>query len=104
MYDRDFVTTAARSQTTFGEPDAGGRRRGCGKEFGANNFYGGNAPSREWTNQTLVSLNHRIGARGRMGVRGRGVVSDRTATGSSSTRRGRSCRTTGTEPTPRSGR
>ena len=35
------------------------------KEFGANNFYGGNAPSREWTNQTLVAADHRFGdARG----------------------------------------
>jgi iron complex outermembrane receptor protein len=31
------------------------------KEFGANNFYGGNAPSREWTNQTLVSADRRLG-------------------------------------------
>src|SRR5688572_23912095 len=63
MYDRDFVTTAARSQSTFG-----GRTRVAvswlRKEFGANNFYGGNAPSREWTDQTLVSLNQRIGASG----------------------------------------
>ena len=63
MYDRDFVTTAARSQSTFGS-----RTRVAiswlGKEFGANNFYGGNAPSREWTDQTLVSLNQRIGAGG----------------------------------------
>ena len=29
------------------------------KDFGANNFYGGNAPSREWTNQTLVAFDHR---------------------------------------------
>jgi iron complex outermembrane receptor protein len=29
------------------------------KEFGANNFYGGNAPSREWTNQTLLAAEHR---------------------------------------------
>jgi outer membrane cobalamin receptor len=61
MYDRDFVTTAARSQTSFGDStrlSASWLR----KEFGANNFYGGNAPSREWTNQTLLTLNHRIGA------------------------------------------
>ncbi len=32
------------------------------KEFGANNFYGGNSPSREWTNQTLVAADHRLGA------------------------------------------
>ena len=62
MYDRDFVTTMARSQTTFGE-----RTRVSAswllKEFGANNFYGGNAPSREWTNQTLLTLNHQLGDR-----------------------------------------
>ena len=34
------------------------------KEFGANNFYGGNAPSREWTNQALLSADHRLGAAG----------------------------------------
>ncbi len=60
MYDRDFKTTMARSRTTFGE------RSGLSvaylwKEFGANNFYGGSAPSREWTNQMLVSADHRVG-------------------------------------------
>ena len=60
MYDRDFKTTAISSRTSFGE------RTGVSvsylwKEFGANNFYGGNAPSREWTNQTLVSADHRLG-------------------------------------------
>jgi iron complex outermembrane receptor protein len=66
MYDRDYVTTMARSQSTFGD-----RTRvslsWLRKEFGANNFYGGNAPSREWTNQTLLSLHHRIGAFGGWG-------------------------------------
>ena len=33
------------------------------KEFGANNFYGGNAPSREWTNQTLIAVDHSFGER-----------------------------------------
>ena len=37
------------------------------KEFGANNFYGGNAPSREWTNQTLVAADHRFGDAARAG-------------------------------------
>src|SRR5688572_6933163 len=58
MYDRDFVTTAARSQSTFG-----GRTRVAvswlRKEFGANNFYGGNAPSREWTDQLLLTATRR---------------------------------------------
>ena len=37
------------------------RCRTCWQEFGANNFYGGNAPSREWTNQTLIAADHRFG-------------------------------------------
>ena len=55
MYDRDFMTTSLRSQTSFGARRRVLGCRGSGKEFGANNFYGGNAPSREWTNQTLVA-------------------------------------------------
>jgi outer membrane cobalamin receptor len=60
MYDRDFKTAIVRSRTSFGN------RSGLSvsylwKEFGANNFYGGNAPSREWTNQTLVAADHRFG-------------------------------------------
>jgi len=60
MYDRDFKTAILRSRTSFGE------RSGLSisylwKEFGANNFYGGNAPSREWTNQTLIAADHRFG-------------------------------------------
>ena len=55
------ITTAIlRSRTSFGD------RSGLSvsylwKEFGANEFYGGNAPSREWTNQTLVAGDHRFG-------------------------------------------
>ncbi len=61
MYDRDFETFIARSRTAVGE------RTGLSvsylwKEFGANNFYGGNAPSREWTNQTLAAADHRFGS------------------------------------------
>ena len=97
-YDRDFVTTAARSQSTFGS-----RTRVAiswlGKEFGANNFYGGNAPSREWTDQTLVSLNQRIGAGGGWEFAAVGSYRIRMVTGSCSTRRGRNCRTTGTART-----
>ena len=60
MYDRDFKQAILRSRTTFGN------RTGLSvsylwKEFGANNFYGGNAPSREWTNQTLLAADHRFG-------------------------------------------
>lgn len=59
-YDRDFETTMARSRTTFGDR-SGVSVSYLWKEFGANNFYGGNAPSREWTNQMLVSADHRVG-------------------------------------------
>jgi len=60
MYDRDFATALFRSQSSWGDRTqvAASWLR---KEFGANNFYGGNAPSREWTSQTLLSLRHRIG-------------------------------------------
>jgi iron complex outermembrane recepter protein len=59
MYDRDFKTTIVRSRTSLG--DASGLSFShLWKEFGANNFYGGNAPSREWTNQTLLAADHRF--------------------------------------------
>ena len=60
MYDRDFATASFRTQSSWGDRTqlAASWLR---KEFGANNFYGGNAPSREWTNQTLVTLQHRVG-------------------------------------------
>ena len=60
MYDREFTTTIARSRTLFGR-DSGVSVSFLRKAFGANNFYGGNAPSREWTNQTLVAADHRFG-------------------------------------------
>jgi iron complex outermembrane receptor protein len=60
MYDRDFHTTLLRSNTSFGERTSASLSF-LRKEFGANNFYGGNAPSREWTNQTLATVDHRIG-------------------------------------------
>jgi iron complex outermembrane receptor protein len=60
MYDRDYKTAILRSRTSLGS------RSGLSvsylwKEFGANNFYGGNAPSREWTNQTLIAMDHSFG-------------------------------------------
>ena len=69
MYDRDFKTAIVRSRTSFGD------RSGLSvsylwKEFGANNFYGGNAPSREWTNQTLVAADHRFGEVGGWSIDG----------------------------------
>jgi outer membrane cobalamin receptor len=60
MYDRDFKTTIVRSRTSLGAA-TGLSFSHQWKEFGANNFYGGNAPSREWTNQTLVAADHRFG-------------------------------------------
>ena len=59
MYDRDFRTITARSQTALGSATNLSLAYQS-KEFGANNFYGGNAPSREWTNQTLVAADHRF--------------------------------------------
>jgi iron complex outermembrane receptor protein len=75
MYDRDFETAMARTRATLGE------RTGVSvsylwKEFGANNFYGGNAPSREWTNQTVLAADHRFGTA--VGWRLDGAASYRT--------------------------
>jgi iron complex outermembrane receptor protein len=63
--DRDFNTTMFRSRTTFGA-SSGVTVAFQRKEFGALNFYGRkrtgeDAPSREWTNQTLVDGHHRLG-------------------------------------------
>jgi iron complex outermembrane receptor protein len=60
MYDRDFKTAIVRSRAALGTR-SGVSLSYLWKEFGANNFYGGNAPSREWTNQTLLSADHRVG-------------------------------------------
>jgi iron complex outermembrane receptor protein len=63
-YDRDFKTAVVQSRTAFGEATHASVSF-LWKAFGANNFYGGNAPSREWTNQTLLAADHRLGeARG----------------------------------------
>jgi iron complex outermembrane receptor protein len=59
MYDRDFRTASIRSQTAWGSRTRVGVSW-LDKEFGANNFYG-LAPSREWTNQTLLTLNQQLG-------------------------------------------
>lgn len=60
IYDREFDTVIAHSRTSFGT-QAGLSVSFLRKAFGANNFYGGNAPSREWTNQTLVAADRRFG-------------------------------------------
>ena len=61
IYDRDYANVIARARTSVGDKStvSFAFQR---KEFGANNFYGGNAPSREWTNQTLISGDHQFGA------------------------------------------
>jgi len=59
MDDRDFKTSIVRSRTSIGERSNVAVSY-LWKAFGANNFYGGNAPSREWTNQTLVNADHRL--------------------------------------------
>jgi len=62
MYDRDYASVIARGRTSVGERSSVSFAF-LRKEFGANNFYGGNAPSREWTNQTLFSGDHQFGTR-----------------------------------------
>ena len=69
MYDRDYKTAILRSRTSFGDR-SGLTVSYLWREFGANNFYGGNAPSREWTNQTLVAGDHRFGEVGGWSIDG----------------------------------
>jgi len=59
MYDRDFKTAIVHSRTSIGRSTVS--LSYLWKGFGANNFYGGNAPSREWTNQTLLAAEHGLG-------------------------------------------
>ena len=54
MYDRDFRSLSLSSRTRIGDSSAIFVSHG-NKEFGANGFYGP-SPSREWTDQTLVSF------------------------------------------------
>jgi iron complex outermembrane receptor protein len=61
MHDREFNNATAHARTLIGSGSSVSLAIQR-KEFGANNFYGGNAPSREWTNQTLVAADHRVGA------------------------------------------
>ena len=60
MYDRDYADVIARGRTSVGDKSSVSFAF-LRKEFGANNFYGGNAPSREWTNQALISGDHQFG-------------------------------------------
>ena len=58
MYDRDFNASLLHARSVIG-PATTVSVSGLRKEFGANNFYGGNAPSREWTNQLLLTAARR---------------------------------------------
>jgi iron complex outermembrane receptor protein len=57
-YDRDFRNVQVSSRTSIGSGSSLFISH-VNKEFGANGFYGP-SPSKEWTDQTLVSLEHRI--------------------------------------------
>ena len=61
IYDRDYANVIARARTSVGDKSSVSFAF-LRKEFGANNFYGGNAPSREWTNHTLISGDHEFRA------------------------------------------
>ncbi len=63
MYDRDFATATTRVRATVADRTTVSLSL-LRNAFGANNFYGGNAPSREWTNQTLLTAEHRVGTMG----------------------------------------
>jgi outer membrane cobalamin receptor len=56
-YDRDFRTVAVSAHTGIGANSSFFVSH-VNKEFGANGFYGP-SPSREWTNQTFISVEHR---------------------------------------------
>lgn len=59
MVERGFTTAGVSSRTSIGE--RGGLFASyLWKDFGANGFYG-NAPSHEWTNQTLLATEHGLG-------------------------------------------
>ena len=63
MYDRDYASVIARGRTSVGD-NSSVSFAFLRKEFGANNFYGGNAPSREWTNQALLGGDHQFATAG----------------------------------------
>ena len=61
MFERGFRNAGVSSRTAIGER-SDVFASFLSKDFGANQFYG-NAPSHEWTNQTLVAADHRFVAR-----------------------------------------
>ncbi len=60
MFERDYVMASVTSRTSIRERSALSVSY-LWKDFGANGFYG-NAPSHEWTNQTLLAADHRFGS------------------------------------------
>ncbi|HEY6361086.1 MAG TPA: TonB-dependent receptor [Vicinamibacterales bacterium] len=60
MFERGYATAGFSSRTSIGAR-SGLMVSYLWKDFGANGFYG-NAPSHEWTNQTLVAVDHRFGS------------------------------------------
>ncbi|MFB3903686.1 MAG: TonB-dependent receptor plug domain-containing protein [Acidobacteriota bacterium] len=62
-FDRDFRTVGISSRTAFGTKSSVLFSH-LNKEFGAAGFYG-DAPSREWTNQTWLSLDQTLSSGGR---------------------------------------
>jgi iron complex outermembrane recepter protein len=63
MFERGFESASVSARTAIGER-SGVALSYVWKDFGANGFYG-NAPSHEWTNQTLVAADHRFTPRGK---------------------------------------
>jgi iron complex outermembrane receptor protein len=61
MFERGFETAGLSSRTSIGDRSMLFASY-LWKDFGANGFYG-NAPSHEWTNQTLLSADHRFARR-----------------------------------------
>src|SRR5687767_1109184 len=61
MFERGFRNAGVSSRTAIGDR-SNLFAAFLSKDFGANGFYG-NAPSHEWTNQTLVAATHRFDPR-----------------------------------------
>jgi iron complex outermembrane receptor protein len=62
MFERDYLMASVSSRTAIRERTALAVSV-LARDFGANGFYG-NAPSHEWTNQTMVAADHRFGSWG----------------------------------------
>ncbi len=60
MYERQFQSVDLLARTSVGTRSSFTVSY-LWKDFGANNFYGGNSPSHEWTNQARVAADHRFG-------------------------------------------